>query len=316
MQNKFFLGIDTSNYTTSLCVLDEEGNILFNYKKLLSVKENECGLRQSDALFAHIKNLPEALDALRMFAENGKIVAAGVSTRPRNVEGSYMPCFLAGVNVANAIAASLNIPLYEFSHQCGHLMAAIKSSGRYDLLDKEFLAFHISGGTTEMLLVKFLQDAFDCKIVGGTLDASVGQIIDRVGVHMGLPFPAGSYMEKLALSNIERVPNRKPTLKGTYANLSGLENISKKLFAETKSKELVSAFIFKYISRMLQEMTYAYYETREKLPVIFAGGVMSCSLIREELTSIFDCGFAEPKLSSDNAVGIAELVRRKYLLSR
>ncbi len=316
MRNKFFLGIDTSNYTTSLAVIDEEGNILFNYKKLLFVKENECGLRQSDALFAHTKNLPEGLNALRAFRESGDIVAVGVSTRPRNLEGSYMPCFLAGVSASSAIASSLDIPLYQFSHQCGHIMAAIKSSERYDLLDKEFLAFHISGGTTEMLLVKFLQDRFECKIVGGTLDVSAGQVVDRVGVAMGLPFPSGSHMEKLALTFDGKIPNRKPTLNGTYANLSGLENISKKLYQDSNSRELVSAFVFKYISRMLKEMTLTYYKENGVLPVIFAGGVMSCRMIRQELSSVFDCGFAEPKLSSDNAVGIAELARRKYFIGR
>ena len=313
MPNKFFVGIDTSNYTTSVAVVDEEGNILLNSKQLLFVRDNECGLRQSDALFAHIKNLPLAIESLRALSDSGAIVAVGVSTRPRNVEGSYMPCFLAGVNAAHAISSALNVPLFEFSHQCGHIMAAIKSSGRYDLLEKEHLAFHISGGTTEMLRVKFLGDAFVCEIVGGTLDASAGQIVDRVGVSMGLPFPAGSYMEKLALSCKEKVPNRKPTLKGTYANLSGLENIAKKLYSETKSKELVSAFLFKYIALMLKEMTLSYYQEKEKLPIVFAGGVMSCSLIREALAKEFDCGFAEPKLSSDNAVGIAELTRRKYI---
>ena len=312
MQNKYFVGIDTSNYTTSLAVLDQEGNILLNHKQLLSVKENMCGLRQSDALFAHIKNLPDALNSLRIFKNSGEFVAVGVSTRPRNVEGSYMPCFLAGVNVANAIASALGMPLFEFSHQCGHIMAAIKSSGRNDLLEREHLAFHISGGTTEMLRVKYVNDAFLCEIVGGTLDASAGQIIDRVGVSMGCPFPAGAYMEQLALTYQGKIPNRKPTLRGTYANLSGLENIATKMYHETNSRELVSAFLFKYIARMLKEMTLSYYSQHEELPVIFAGGVMSCSLICKELAMHFDCGFAQPKLSSDNAVGIAELTRKKY----
>ena len=164
-----------------------------------------------------------------------------------------------------------------------------------------------------MLHVKFSGDAFQCEIVGGTLDASAGQIVDRVGVAMGLPFPSGSYMEQLALTYQDKVPNRKPTLHGTYANLSGLENIAKKLYSESNSKELVSAFVFKYIARMLKEMTLAYYQEKEILPLVFAGGVMSCSLIRKELSKEFDCGFAEPKLSSDNAVGIAELTQRKFI---
>ena len=147
---KLILGIDTSNYTTSVGIVDVEGALIANIKAPLPVKSGECGLRQSDAVFAHTKNLPHVMSQAREFLKEGELVAVGVSERPRNQEGSYMPCFLCGVAAAESIGATSGTPLYRFSHQCGHIMAAIYSSGAcVDL--SEFAAFHVSGGTTELV---------------------------------------------------------------------------------------------------------------------------------------------------------------------
>ena len=315
MRNKFVLGIDTSNYTTSLCLLTLKGEVVLNEKQLLAVRQGECGLRQSDAVFAHTKNLPVLFEKLGECCNDGDIVAVGVSSRPRNVEGSYMPCFLSGVSAASGIAAALDVPLFEFSHQCGHLMAAIYSSGRFDLLSAPFCAFHVSGGTTEMLRVSsYDRDGFHCELIGGTLDSSAGQIIDRVGVRMGLAFPAGAHMERFALQYRGKVQNRKPSVKGMHVNLSGLENLANKLYDECGDIGQTSAFVFRYVARALEEMTLAYVGTYGKDPVLYAGGVMSCSLIKAYLSDKFDSSFADPFLSADNALGIAELTRRKLLM--
>ena len=314
MHNKYILGIDPSNYTTSICLLDLDGRVILNEKQLLFVREGECGLRQSDAVFAHTKNLPVLMQKMKPHCMNADIVAVGVSTRPRNVDGSYMPCFLSGVSAANAVSCACNAPLYEFSHQCGHLMAAIYSSGREDLLTSSFCAFHVSGGTTEMLRVKsYRPKGFDCELVGGTLDSSAGQIIDRVGVRMGLSFPAGAQMEKRAIAYDKKVPNRKPPIKGLHVNLSGLENLANSIFDQTHDIGQTSAFVFKYIARAIEELTRAYFVSYGESSVLYAGGVMSCSMIQNHLRSLFDAAFAEPYLSSDNALGIAELTRRKFL---
>ncbi|MBQ7930319.1 MAG: peptidase M22, partial [Clostridia bacterium] len=98
MRNLLFLGIDTSNYTTSAAICDGEGNILLNAKAPLPVKEGERGLRQSDAVFHHVKNLPEvSRQAGRIMDENREktLVSVGCSATPRDSDGSYMPCFLS-----------------------------------------------------------------------------------------------------------------------------------------------------------------------------------------------------------------------------
>ena len=315
MKTEIYLGIDTSNYTTSLGLVDEAGRVLANIKRPLPVAEGARGLRQSDALFAHTKNMPSAMEELRQVLDGAHPAAVGVSTRPRNLEGSYMPCFLAGVSAAHAVSATLGIPLYGFSHQCGHLMAAILSSGREDLLSRPFGAFHVSGGTTELLSVHAVEGGFSALHIGGTKDLNAGQVIDRIGVAMGLPFPAGAYMEALALENTKRIPKKKLATDGAFLNLSGLENMALALYRESGDKALTSAFVLDYIARALIYLGEYYLDTYGKAPLLFAGGVMSNVIIRKRLEVHFDAAFAEPCLSADNAVGIAALTRRAHSLA-
>lgn len=313
MTRELLLGIDTSNYTTSVALVSLDGELIHNGRRLLEVKEGERGLRQSDATFAHIKNLPLLMQDMAQVRGDGKIVAVGVSSRPRNVDGSYMPCFLAGVNAAVAISASLDIPLYTFSHQCGHIEAALFSS-LAPVRDKEsFAAFHISGGTTELLCVKPDRGGFSSELVGGTTDLNAGQVIDRIGVMLGLSFPAGGALDALASEYKGSIPKKKPPVKGMDVSLSGLENLGAKLYRESGDKALVASFVFDYIGSAISEMTRAYISTYGNTPVVYAGGVMRNSIIRNRLAKEFDAYFATPDTSSDNAVGIASLARRRFL---
>ena len=178
------LGIDTSNYTTSAAVFDGSGG--YNAGRLLEVRPGELGLRQSDALFQHIKHLPGRFAELQAEGWLTGLSAVGASTRPRAVEGSYMPCFLAGASQGQSLAHVLGVPFYAFSHQQGHLAAAAWSAGRMDLLDRPFLAWHLSGGTTELLRAEPEGDgvAVRAEILGGTTDISAGQLIDRPGLRL------------------------------------------------------------------------------------------------------------------------------------
>ncbi len=308
-----FLGIDTSNYTTSVAVIAENGAELANIKYPLPVKEGERGLRQSDALFSHTVQLPQAIERAKEAIGAHRILAVGVSTRPRNVEGSYMPCFLAGVSAASALALGAGVPLYHFSHQCGHIMAALYSSGSEFLLSSPFYGAHVSGGTTEILRVEADGAGFCCTCIGGTKDLNAGQLIDRVGVAMGLSFPCGPAIEKLALSCKEKVPKRAPRLEGTYVNFSGAENLSLRLFEQTKDKSLTAAFLLQHIGEGLSRATRACMEAYGDMPIVFAGGVMSNSILKERLGKEFRAFFADPAHSADNAVGIAVLARKKHL---
>ena len=332
-KNECFVGIDTSNYTTSVAVsaLDGQGKpaVVANIKYPLPVKAGERGLRQSDAVFAHVRNLPLAMDDLKeVLARDGYTVSAvGYSATPRDAQGSYMPCFLAGKVAASALCAGLvkegrSVPAYAFSHQNGHIMAALYSSGALfqdSLMREPFLAFHVSGGTTEALLVKARDGVcgFDVTLVGEGADLHAGQVIDRTGVMMGLDFPCGRAMEELAkgyLSECGQIKGIKVCVKDGTCHLSGLENIAERLWKETKDKAYVSAYVLSFVGKTIRRMTEQIQEKREKpLPVVYAGGVMSNQLIRPMLSykAGWQTYFCEPAYSADNAAGISLLCLMK-----
>ena len=328
---KYFLGIDTSNYRTSVAVCDENGTPIKSVRRLLDVKDGERGLRQSDALFAHVKALPEVMKEIGEYP----LAAVGYSKTPRDCEGSYMPCFLAGEAVASAVAELMGVPLYPFSHQAGHFSAAIYSCGGGFSLNKDknpdtangdiktnktnaeftdggkFIAFHLSGGTTEALLY----DDGKITLLGGTLDLNAGQVIDRVGVMLGLKFPAGEELEALA-GELPFSKGVKISVKGFNCNLAGVENLSKKLYDETGDKALVAAFAIDSVCKTLDKMTENILNEYPSLPVLYAGGVMACKRIKKRLENKYRCAFAEPQYSGDNAVGTALLCRRAFLKAK
>ncbi len=302
---KMYLGIDTSNYTTSVAIYDSECGTVRQNKKLLSVKPGEVGLRQSEAVFQHVKQLPDVIGELFKNGEN--VSAIGVSSRPRNIEGSYMPCFMVGETVAKSISAVGNIPVYKTSHQVGHVLAALYSCQRLDLLDSEkpFIAFHVSGGTTDCLLIRADKDeVITATEISSSLDLKAGQLIDRVGVMLGLEFPCGIELEKLANESTAKF-KPKATIKDGNCCLSGIENQCKDMFNKGINKCDIASFALRSIESAIYEMTVCAIEKFGSIPVVYAGGVMSDKLIRDRLERDFDSYFAEPAFSQDNAVGVA-----------
>ena len=318
MHKKCFLGIDTSNYTTSAALVDTSGEIVANLKALLPVREGERGLRQSDAVFHHVRHLPQHMEALRPYLDEYQPLAVGVSATPTDAEGSYMPCFLVGLAAAEAFAAAAHLPLYRFSHQQGHLMAALAGAEATHLLDAPFGAFHVSGGTTDMLLVESTGHSLSVKAVGGSADLHAGQAVDRIGVAMGLSFPAGPALEALALQNKSPLPKPRICVRGGLANLSGLENTAMGLYEKTGDAPLVAAFVLRFLADTLIEMARHLRREQGDLPLLFSGGVMSNSLIAARLREVLgkDVYIAPPALSADNAVGTALLARAAFAVGK
>lgn len=299
------LGLDTSNYTTSAALFD--GTSGENFGRLLDVRPGELGLRQSDALFQHVKRLPALLETLLDKQED--IRAVGASTRPRAVEGSYMPCFLAGESQGRGIAAALGVPFYPHSHQQGHLTAAAWSAGRMELLDAPFLAWHLSGGTTELLLVRPEGWTVEAEIIGGTSDLSAGQLIDRTGVLLGLQFPAGKALDGLcSQADACRQPNVK--LNGLTFSLSGMENQVRALAEKGAQKAVIARFAVDAVTDVVRRATLEARRQYPGLPVLCSGGVASNTRLRQVLTETCGAVFAQPKYSTDNAMGTAVLTWR------
>ncbi|MBQ6702529.1 MAG: peptidase M22 [Clostridia bacterium] len=300
-----FLGIDTSNYTTSMALCDEN-KVLLNEKKLLLVKEGERGLRQSDAVFAHLNNLPEIAERIGKHS----ITAIGCSSKPRDVEGSYMPCFKTGESFARSLGSILGVPVYHFSHQTGHIMAAAYSADCVGITEGEFNAFHVSGGTTEILHCDGKSGIVKITNIGGTLDLNAGQAIDRAGVLLGLKFPCGPALEKIAVDGtLPEIP--KVCVNGLNCNLSGLENKVIGFKDKGVSSEDIALFVLSFVEKTLIKLTKNLRE-QYNLPILYAGGVMSNSLIKKSLSGFGNTYFADSAFSSDNAAGIALLTRMAH----
>lgn len=296
------VGFDTSNYTTSCAAFD--GTQGENVSRLLDVRPGELGLRQSEALFLHVKRLPELSDRLFAHIDPSQIRAVGVSTRPRAVEGSYMPCFLAGESQAGVLSSALHVPLYSFSHQQGHIAAVLWSAGRMDLLGKRFLAWHLSGGTTELLLVDTSGGEIRCEKIGGTTDISAGQLIDRTGQLLGLPFPAGRTLDELS-AGMDKGEYFRVKVDGYRFSLSGVENQVRTFSVRGGSKEETAFFAMRSVIGAVRKATVNA-QKEFALPVLFSGGVASNSMLRNLMQDL-DPVFGAPCYSTDNAMGIAVL---------
>lgn len=304
MTGKRCLGLDTSNYTTSTALFD--GADGYQLGRMLDVEAGSLGLRQSDALFQHVKRLPELFDRLRREGRLEDIAAVGASVKPRWVEGSYMPCFLAGETAGRILADTLGVPFFPCAHQQGHIAAVAWGAGRLEMLDKPLLAWHLSGGTTELLYVEPDGTGVLPQKIGGTSDISAGQLIDRTGVALGLDFPAGRALDTLSRTGR---PDRGFAVKisNFTFSFSGMENKAKDMVAAGEPAADVARFIVATVARTIRRVTDQALEQYPGLPVLCSGGVASNSILREVMS---DAVFAPPVCSADNALGVAVLTHR------
>ena len=300
------IGFDTSNYTTSIAWFDGQEGV--NCSELLPVREGELGLRQSDAVFYHTKSLPELSGRLFSNFDASSVTAVGVSTRPRAVEGSYMPCFMVGYSHAKLLADALCVPLVECSHQQGHVAASLWSAGRMDLMDSVHLAWHLSGGTTELLLVEPENKSVKCTRIGGTSDISAGQLIDRTGQLLGLPFPSGKHLDSLWQDAKNQDLFRVKCPECTFS-LSGVQNKVYQYFEKNNSKSETAAYALRCICYAVFTATRNAMKQYPGLPVVFSGGVASNAMLRQVM-SPYNPVFSDPQYSRDNAMGVAVLAHR------
>lgn len=294
-----YIGFDTSNYTTSLATYD--GKIIRQAKQVLTVKRGERGLRQSDAVFQHTVNMPRLYKELEFDVPK----AVGVSTRPRNVDGSYMPCFLVGENVATVLSSVNNVPMYKTSHQVGHILAALYSADMLELINQRFIAFHLSGGTTEALIVEpDDEEIIKATVVAQSTDLKAGQAVDRTGVMLGMTFPCGKELDALSQKS-EKNYKIKPTMLDGDCSLSGVENKARNMIDKGELAEDVAKFVLTYIAETVSSMLGGVVDKYGDLSVVFSGGVASNSLLRKIINERYNAYFAESEFSLDNAAGTA-----------
>ena len=310
---KLYLGIDTSNYTTSIGVIDEFNNIIFDSRIILEVKENTYGLRQQEAVFQHINNMPKLINMLSNSVDLSNIDTISVSSKPREQVNSYMPVFVVGKNQAFILSKILKTNYKEFNHQEGHIAAGLIN---YTKPLHKFISLHISGGTTEILLVENNIDNYNITLIGGTLDINFGQLIDRLGVHVGLKFPCGKELDNLACRGKLLNINIPISIKSNkWSNLSGLENYFKNLINSEKYKiEDIMFTLFYTISRIIDKLIVYSINEHQVDRVLITGGVSANSHIREYLSNNnkFNLFFPPRELSTDNGIGVAYLGKIKF----
>jgi N6-L-threonylcarbamoyladenine synthase len=303
-------------------VVDKHKKLLAETRMVLPVEAGNQGLRQSKALFYHVKNLPGVMENLLTGLEKTKIKAVGVSTRPIPKDESYMPVFLAGTSLAECISSILGVPLVKTSHQEGHLAAGIWSSEGE--LDSDFLAFHLSGGTTELLRVHEKDNKpirFDIKVLAYSHDIHAGQLVDRIGVAMNLPFPAGRHLEKLAAQKDGKTNIVIPSsVKGYEISFSGAETKAKNLLKQGLSHREIARAVENCIAISVEKAIRKAVEDTGLKKVLLVGGVAANMFIRQQLQRRLEhpavgakLYFPQVKYSSDNAVGVS-LIARSILL--
>lgn len=307
-----FVGIDTSAYTTSIGVVDSAGRVIWDKRQILKVPLGSKGLRQSDAVFAHIKNMCTLLEKQNIL-QAGSVAAVCSSAKPRPDEDSYMPVFLVGKMLGQTISTFTGADLIELTHQHGHIAAALYGQ---KLAQNEFLALHISGGTTELLRVAKRENQIqDIQRLGGTLDISAGQLIDRIGVKLGLAFPSGPYVERMAENSQKQLPI-KTSVRGLDCNFSGLENLLSEDITRGETPADVCQCVQRCIGKTLTKLVQNGVKQTGLNWVLVFGGVAANGYITkylaEETKGMANILFAQPKYASDNSLGLALQAREYY----
>ncbi len=310
---RVIVGLDTSCYTTSAAAVTVDGEVIASCRRLLPVPKGERGLRQSEAVFIHVRQLPEQIELLSQHLTDCEIAAVCVSRRPRDEEASYMPVFHAGDAQGRSLAALLSVPCFATTHQRGHIAAAKVDSG---IAPGDLLAVHLSGGTTEIL--SLVGD--ELTLLGGTLDLHAGQVVDRTGVALGLPFPAGPYLEELAVKGTAKALLPVSMADGGMScHLSGAETqVQRWIAAGTMPREDIAREVYDLLARTVARMVTTAAEKTGIRQVLIAGGVSSSqlfrTLVRQRIAKrdrdLHVC-FGKPEYSGDNAVGVALLGAEK-----
>lgn len=316
-----YIGLDTSNYTTSIAAVDSDFNVIADQRRPLRVKIGGLGLRQSEALFQHMENLPDMLENLFQLIDKDQVRSIAASNKPRPIEGSYMPVFNAGRNYGKVLRTALDIPLYFFSHQEGHLEAAIRNSSL--MKHRLFVALHLSGGTTEVLNVEEKDSGYNIAIIGGTKDISFGQLIDRIGVSLSFDFPCGEAMDQIAINYSDEIQDwLKPIrIEDLAFNLSGIETQCKRLLASGCDQNVLIYDLFYKISTSLCRIAEHSVHRSRCNQVLFIGGVSASRFIRTQILEFFKDKelkpiFGDSTFSSDNAAGIAILGAKAFMQNK
>ena len=314
LKQHLYLGLDTSAYTTSLALVDRDEKLILDNRLPLPVKKGSLGMRQSEAVFSHIKNLPCLWQNEPEILKAGSLTAIASSARPRPVAGSYMPVFKVSEAFGLFLAQTMGLNYLSSSHQEGHIFAGLWSAG---LQAGCYLVIHLSGGTTEIVsTAEKSPGCLNLNLLGESADLNAGQFIDRLGLAMGLDFPAGPQLEKLAESGGQDAIRLPVAVRGKQISFSGPASQAERLIDQgCRREDLARAIEVCIADSLTAAVNHLSRQTDCDYIVLAVGGVMANRFIRKRLQKNLagrDLFFASPEYASDNAVGLAVQAARRF----
>ncbi len=309
-----YLGLDTSAYTTSLAVVNQQEHLLVDRRIPLTVQKGNLGLRQSEAVFLHLKNLTVLWEDPYSLGKHGELVAIAASNQPRPVQGSYMPVFKVSEACGSFLAQTMGLNFLASSHQEGHIMAGLWSAG---LAKGYYLIVQLSGGTTELVESEEISPGLlETRLVGQGSDLNAGQFIDRLGSLMGISFPAGPKLENLAKGGRDNVIKLPVAVKNSTISFSGPASSAERALQKGFRKEDLARAIEVCIADSLLRAIYNLDDSLKDYDgILFVGGVAANQYIRERLGKKIGPAkvyFPRSHFASDNAVGLAVQAARRF----
>lgn len=322
-KNITILGIESSCDDTSAAII-RDGVILSNIVASQKVHEEYGGVVPELASRAHQQNIIPVVElALKKAGISKEEISAVAFTRGPGLLGSL----LVGTSFAKGFSLALNIPLIEVNHLQGHVLALFirEKEGIYNPPQFPFLCLLVSGGNSQIILVR---NYLDMEVIGQTIDDAAGEAFDKCAKVMGLPYPGGPYVDKLAkLGNPHRFEFSKPRIPDLNYSFSGLktnflyflrDNLkTNENFIEENLNDLCASLQYTIIDILLNKLRKAARETGIN-EITVAGGVSANSGLRSELAlnaRKYQWNLIIPKFeyTMDNAAMIAITGYYKFL---
>ena len=322
-KNITILGIESSCDDTSAAII-RDGVILSNVVANQKVHEEFGGVVPELASRAHQQNIIPVVDlAIKRAGIDRNEISAVAFTRGPGLLGSL----LVGTSFAKGFSLSLNIPLIEVNHLQGHVLALFirEKEGTFNPPVFPFLCLLVSGGNSQIILVK---DYLHMEVIGQTIDDAAGEAFDKCAKVMGLPYPGGPHVDRLAKEgNPHRFEFSKPRIPGLDYSFSGLKTNflyflrdqikENENFVEENKTDLCASLQYTIVDILLNKLKRAARETGIR-EITVAGGVSANSGLRNALTENagkYAWNLVIPKFeyTMDNAAMIAITGYYKFL---
>jgi N6-L-threonylcarbamoyladenine synthase len=293
MPRSICLGIEGTAHTFGVGIVDDSAKVLANEQSMYVPKEG--GIHPREAANHHTEI---AGDVIRKALEKAGVSKGDIALVAFSQGPGLGPCLRTAATAARALALSLEVPIIGVNHCIAHL-----EIGRAVCECNDPVLLYVSGGNTQV--ISYANGRY--RVFGETMDIGLGNMLDKFGREMGMPFPAGPNIEKLAAKGKKLIP-LPYSVKGMDVSFSGI--LTAALQMEKESLEDLSFSIQETTFSMLTEVTERAMAHLGKSEVLLGGGVVRNKKLVEMVSAMCDergaqCYVPPPSLCSDNGAMIA-----------